>query len=106
MNRSELLTELESKVLVADGAMGSLLSARGLPVGTVPDWFNLENPDAVRKAHEEYVSAGADIIFTNTFCATRRRLAEFGLADKIREINEAGVKLAREAVSDVRRRIR
>jgi 5-methyltetrahydrofolate--homocysteine methyltransferase len=100
MNRSELLTELESKVLVADGAMGSLLSTRGLPAGMVPDWFNLENPGEVRKAHEEYVSAGADIIFTNTFCATRRRLAEFGLADKIRGINEAGVKLAREAAGE------
>jgi 5-methyltetrahydrofolate--homocysteine methyltransferase len=97
MNRSELITELESKVLVADGAMGSLLTAGGLPAGMVPDWFNLENPDAVKKAHEEYIAAGADIIFTNTFCATRRRLAEFGLAGNAREINVAGAKLAREA---------
>lgn len=99
MNNSELLTELESKVLVTDGAMGSLLSARGLPAGMVPDWFNLENPDAVRKAHEEYVTAGADIILTNTFCASRRRLDEFGLADKVRKINDAGVKIAREAAA-------
>jgi 5-methyltetrahydrofolate--homocysteine methyltransferase len=98
MSRSDILTELESRVLVADGAMGSLLSARGLPAGMVPDWFNLENPDAVRKAHEEYLAAGADIILTNTFCASRRRLAEFGLADDVRKINDAGVKLAREAV--------
>ncbi|UCE27683.1 MAG: homocysteine S-methyltransferase family protein [Candidatus Coatesbacteria bacterium] len=100
MNRAELLTELESKVFVADGAMGSLLSARGLPAGMVPDWFNLENPDAVLMAHREYVKAGAGIIFTNTFCASRRRLAEFGLADDVGKINEAGVKLAREPAGE------
>jgi 5-methyltetrahydrofolate--homocysteine methyltransferase len=98
MSRPDILTELESRVFVADGAMGSLLSARGLPAGMVPDWFNLENPDAVRKAHEEYLAAGADIILTNTFCASRRRLAEFGLAEDVRRINDAAVKLAREAV--------
>jgi len=84
-------------VLVFDGAMGTMLQARGLPAGACPDLWNLERPDAVVAVHREYVAAGAQIIETNTFGATPARLAHYGLADKCRDVTVAGVRCAREA---------
>ncbi|WP_374712731.1 homocysteine S-methyltransferase family protein [Symbiobacterium terraclitae] len=84
-------------VLVFDGAMGTMLQARGLPAGACPDLWNLERPDAVVAVHREYVAAGAQIIETNTFGATPARLAHYGLADKCHAITVAGVRCAREA---------
>lgn len=87
------------RVLVMDGAMGTLLQARGLPPGSPPEIFNLENPAAVREAHAAYIAAGARIILTNTFGGTRKRLAAYKLASRMKEVNRAAVALAREAAS-------
>lgn len=97
MDRAKFTQVIRSNVLVLDGAMGSLLMARGLPEGMVPDWANLNLPDAVLEAQRDYVAAGSRVLFTNTFCATKRRLAEFGLGDRVAAINQRGVELARQA---------
>ena len=97
-NRAEeFRRQLQSRVIVADGAMGTMLYDRGVFINRCFDEINLSAPDMVRQIHQEYVKAGAEILETNTFGATRPRLGAFGLAPKVREINLAGVRLAREA---------
>jgi len=85
--------------VLADGAMGTVLSARGVFINRCFDELNLSSADMVRGIHQEYVKAGAEILETNTFGATRQRLAAFGVAEKLQAINQAGVRLAREAAS-------
>ena len=93
----EFRQQLQNRVIVADGAMGTMLYDRGIFINRCFDEINLASPDMVRQIHQEYVKAGAEILETNTFGATRPRLGAFGLAPKVREINHAGVRLAREA---------
>ena len=93
----EVRDVLARRVLVADGAMGTMLYARGVFINRCFDELNLVQPDLVREVHQEYVKAGAEILETNTFGANRQRLAAFGLAEKLAAINQAGVRLAREA---------
>jgi methionine synthase I (cobalamin-dependent)/5,10-methylenetetrahydrofolate reductase len=83
--------------LLADGAMGTLLFARGAASGTCVEGANLDRPDDVTRAHAEYVNAGAEFITTNTFAANRLKLAGHDLAGKLEAINAAGVRLARAA---------
>ena len=80
--------------------MGTRLYDKGVYINRSYDELNLTAPDLVREVHEEYVAAGADIIETNTFGATRHKLQPYGLESKLREINIAAVKLAREAAGD------
>jgi len=87
-------------VIVADGAMGTMLQAAGLPVGMAPEGWLLENADAVRGVHRAYVEAGADMILTCTFGGTRARLERSGLAERVAEINRRAVEIAREAAGD------
>lgn len=94
------LAALDRRVLLADGAMGTLLRDRGVPASACLDELNLSNPELVRSMHQEYLTAGAEIIETNTFGANRLRLKPFGLADKAAEINARGVELARESMRD------
>ena len=96
----EFRDQLSRRVLVADGAMGTMLYSRGVFINRCFDELNLSAPDLVRQIHQEYVKAGAEILETNTFGANRVRLAAFGMAEKLREINRAGVRLAREAARD------
>src|SRR5262245_49310516 len=91
---------LGRRALVADGAMGTMLYGRGVFINRCFDELNLSAPQMVKEIHQEYVRAGAEVIETNTYGATRARLATFGLADKVEAINRAGVKLAREAASE------
>jgi methionine synthase / methylenetetrahydrofolate reductase(NADPH) len=79
--------------------MGTMLYDRGIFINRCFDEINLSSPDMVRQIHQEYVKAGAEILETNTFGATRPRLGAFGLAPKLREINHAGVRLARDAAN-------
>jgi methionine synthase I (cobalamin-dependent) len=94
---SEFRDRLASHVLVGDGAMGTMLYSRGVFINRCYDELSLSSPDLVRQIHQEYVKAGAEILETNTFGATTPRLATFGFADKLRDINRAAVRLAREA---------
>jgi methionine synthase / methylenetetrahydrofolate reductase(NADPH) len=84
--------------LLADGAMGTMLHARGVAFSTCFDELNLSQPSAVAEVHRAYIDAGAEIILTNTFGANRFKLAEHGLVDRVAEINAAGVALARRVV--------
>jgi homocysteine S-methyltransferase len=96
----EFREQLAHRVLVADGAMGTMLYSRGVFINRCFDELNLAQPDLVRQIHKEYVKAGAEILETNTFGANRARLAAFGIAEKLDAINQAGVRLAREAAGD------
>ena len=91
---------LERRVLLSDGAMGTALRDRGVPASVCLDEQNLSNPQLVQAVHTEYLTAGAEIIETNTFGANRLRLRSFGLAKQAAEINAAGVAIAREATRD------
>lgn len=91
----EFRTALAERALVGDGAMGTMLYYKGIFINRCFDELNLTQPAVVQEVHRDYVKAGAEILETNTFGANRNRLAGFGLADKVREINKAGVGLAR-----------
>src|SRR6202163_4517079 len=92
---------LESdSIHVFDGAMGTMLYAKGVYINRCYDELNLSNPDLVREVHGEYVRAGAEIIETNTFGATSHNLNQYGLEGSLREINIAAARLAREAAGD------
>ncbi|MBK8303524.1 MAG: bifunctional homocysteine S-methyltransferase/methylenetetrahydrofolate reductase [Chloracidobacterium sp.] len=92
---------LESdSVYVFDGAVGTRLYDKGVYINRSYDELNITNPDLVREVHEEYIAAGADIIETNSFGATRHHLQSYGLESKLKEINIAAVRIAREAAGD------
>ncbi len=91
-----------SRPLLADGAMGTVIYARGVFINRCYDELNLSDPGLILSIHEDYLQAGAEIIETNTFGANRFRLARHGLADKVAQINSAGVRLARQAVEHLR----
>jgi len=95
-----VLQRLKKEILLLDGSMGAMLQSRGLPPGYAPDLWNLERPEVVEGIHREYVKAGSNIILTNTFGATRLRLAEYGAEDKLKEINQEAVRIARKAAGD------
>jgi 5-methyltetrahydrofolate--homocysteine methyltransferase len=84
-------------IIVADGAMGTMLQAAGLPAGMAPEAWLLESPDPVRGVHSAYVEAGSDLILSCTFGGTRARLERAGLADRVAEVNRRAVEIAREA---------
>src|SRR3954453_6991549 len=98
--RTPFLQELESRVLVCDGAMGTMLYAKGIFLNRSFDELNLTQPDLVAEVHQAYVRAGADVIETNTFGANRIKLGAFGLADQVHAINAQGAKIARHAARD------
>src|SRR5262245_61858620 len=94
------LEALDERVLVCDGAMGTMLYGKGVFINKSFDALNVSQPDLVAEVHQEYVRAGADIIETNTFGANRIKLGSFGLADKLHAINVSGARLARRAARD------
>ena len=94
-----LIESISKKTLLADGAMGTMLHARGIGFDKCFDELNLTNPVAVAEIHREYIEAGAQLIITNTFSANRFKLSKHGLQDDMAEINRAGVELARRVVS-------
>jgi len=87
------------EVLLADGAWGTEFHRRGLMQGNPSDEWNLSHPEMVREVTREYLEAGAVVILTNTFGASRMRLEQHGLADRARDINLAGARIARETVN-------
>jgi len=102
----DFLSAIQTQVLIGDGAMGSLLSARGLkPLDTPGPALNLLKPRFVTAMHEEYIRAGASLIETNTYGASGPGLDPFHLSDKASEINIAGAKAAREAAKNADRKV-
>src|SRR3954463_16358828 len=92
---------LERDVIsVFDGAMGTMLYAKGVYINRCYDELNLSNPDLVREVHAEYIRAGADIIETNTFGATAHNLTQYGLEGSLRDINISAARIANEAAGD------
>lgn len=91
---------IQERVLVLDGAMGTMLQERGLKAGGCPEEMNLTAPEVVEGIHREYLSAGADIIVTNTFGGSRVKLSHYGLETRVYEINARAVELARKVVGE------
>ena len=100
MARPTFLDAIEQRVLVCDGAMGTMLYARGIFLNRSFDELNLTQPDLVAEVHQAYVRAGADVVETNTFGANRVKLGAFGLADRTHAINLQGAKIARHAARE------
>ncbi len=100
--REDLRQRLASsdRTLVADGATGTELQARGMPPGGCSELWCVERPDAVRDIAATYAAAGSDLVYTNSFGANRWRLAHYGLADRLTELNEAAARLAREGAGE------
>jgi methionine synthase / methylenetetrahydrofolate reductase(NADPH) len=94
---ADFLERIKQSPVLCDGAMGTLLYAKGIFINRSYDELNLSQPDLIRGIHHDYLQAGAEIIETNTFGANSFRLARHSVADKVRDINRAGVRLAREA---------
>jgi methionine synthase I (cobalamin-dependent) len=95
----DLLVELEERVVCGDGAMGTLLLDRGVPVDHCLEELCISEPDRIVAIHQEYVAAGARVMETNTFGGNSVRLSRFGLEDRVEEINKAAARLARKAAS-------
>ena len=95
--RQAFAERLAERPLLLDGAMGTLLSSRGTPLRASLEELVLSRPEVVAAVHREYIAAGADIIETNTFSASRVRLEQVGLADQTVHINRRAAQLAREA---------
>jgi methionine synthase I (cobalamin-dependent)/5,10-methylenetetrahydrofolate reductase len=94
------LNALDERVLVCDGAMGTMLYAKGVFINRCFDSLNVMSADTVTEIHQDYVRAGADVLETNTFGANRIKLRSFGLGDRVREINVEGARIARRAARD------
>src|SRR5438552_19090552 len=93
----DLLTRLKQSPVLCDGAMGTLLYAKGVFINKCYDELNLIQADLIRNIHQDYLNAGAEIIETNTFGGNSIRLSRHGLAEQVGEINLQGARLAREA---------
>jgi homocysteine S-methyltransferase len=96
---NKFLELLENETILADGAMGTMLHARGIGFDKCFDELNITNPIAVADIHREYIEAGAQLIITNTFGANRFKLGKHGLEEDVKEINQKGVELAKRIVS-------
>ncbi|WP_052464351.1 bifunctional homocysteine S-methyltransferase/methylenetetrahydrofolate reductase [Geoalkalibacter subterraneus] len=102
-SRSRRFLELcAERVVIGDGAMGTLLYERGVSLDANFEHLNLVRPTLVASVHEAYAAVGADLLETNTFGANRARLGAIGLQSKVAEINRAGARLARQAAGSTR----
>ncbi|MCM1256514.1 MAG: homocysteine S-methyltransferase family protein [Roseburia sp.] len=97
MDRREFLELVEKQPVILDGATGTNLQEAGMKMGVCPEQWILENPQAILKLQQSYVEAGTNILYAPTFTANRVKLGEYGLADKLEEMNEKLVSLSKEA---------
>ncbi|MCC6957793.1 MAG: homocysteine S-methyltransferase family protein [Anaerolineales bacterium] len=88
------------RVLIADGATGTMLMAAGLPAGAAPEIWNIEAPVQIMALHQTYLEAGSQIILSNSFGGSPIKLAKYGLAERAVELNHAAASLARQAAGD------
>ena len=100
MSLPDFRTELDKRVLVCDGAMGTMLYSRGIFLNRSFDELNLTQPDLVREVHAAYAKAGAEVLETNTFGANRIKLAQYGLEAQVKDINRSAARIAREVAGD------
>src|SRR2546430_7993176 len=98
MRGQEFLARLREEVLVGDGALGTLISERGIGRETCYEHLNLAHPEFIRELHSAYLAAGAQVLETNTFGANRTKLSD--AADEVAAINRAGVALVREVAGE------
>ena len=100
---TDLLARLKQSPVLCDGAMGTLLYAKGIFINRCYDELNVSQPDLIRDLHHEYMQAGAEIIETNTFGGNSFRLARHSMENRVREINLAGARLAQRSSQEFRR---
>ncbi|MGO8792779.1 MAG: bifunctional homocysteine S-methyltransferase/methylenetetrahydrofolate reductase [Terriglobia bacterium] len=98
--REPFQERIDKRPVVCDGAMGTLLYAKGIPLSRCYDELNSAMPQLVKEVHLAYVKAGSEVLETNTFGANRFRLQKFGLGERVRELNVEGARLAREVAGD------
>ena len=97
MTREQFQTLVKQKILVLDGGTGTNLQKAGMPTGVCPEKWILDHKDVMIKLQTDYINAGSTIIYAPTFSGNRIKLAEYGLADRIVEINTELVKLSKKA---------
>ena len=97
-NNLDFRKEIKRRILVLDGAKGTMLQELGLPPGGLPEELNLSHPELVAKVHRAYLEAGAEIMVTNSFGGNRVKLSQYGLTGKLEEINRKSVEIAREVI--------
>ena len=95
-----IIEAINEKTLVFDGAMGTTIYSKGVFINTCFDELNLTRPDLIKEIHQGYIDAGADVILTNTFGANSIKLKKYGLGGKCKEINTAGVRIAKEVAGN------
>lgn len=100
MTREEFRKYIENGPIILDGATGTNLMAAGMPLGVCPEAWILEHPETILELQGQYVEAGANIVYAPTFTGNRIKLAEYGLEDRLEEINRSLVALSRQAVGD------
>ena len=99
----DIRTELSKRILILDGAMGTMLQRKGLQGNS--ESFNLTNPETIGEIHNEYIEAGADIITANSFSANSISQSEYNLAEKAGQMAEAAARIARKAVGEAPRKV-
>lgn len=100
MTKKEFRDRIKKSKLILDGATGSNLQKRGMPVGVCPEEWIIENSDVLKQLQVEYIQAGSDVLYAPTFSGNRIKLEEYGLDDKLSEINTKLVEISKEAVKE------
>lgn len=99
----DIRTELSKRILILDGAMGTMLQRKGLQGNS--ESFNLTNPETIGEIHNEYIEAGADIVTANSFSANSISQSEYNLSEKAGQMAEAAARIARKAVGEAPRKV-
>ncbi len=98
--KEKFISAIQERVILTDGAMGTEIYRRGIFINQCYDNLNITNPVLIKEIHEDYVRAGAELIETNTFGANRIKLQKYGLEERVKEINQRGVEIARSVAKD------